>query len=444
MKILFNRNIWLVICMLAFWSVELQAREIDEIRIIPDTSGYWFVNGKLNLGCVAHYNNGRVRRTTGYLNGNLRWFNILVTCDAGTFDKGLLTLDLQKVKMNGGVVKITATVDGDENIHDQIQITIPAIKKIDLLIPEGYKPRPGTQFWPDIALMYSNGKVYQVNPWKNAQTLSPDSLDIYLGDELIADGLIRVPENLIIADGRCVVSAIWKTNHDIYDVVVLAINYEITHHFVFYAEDGKEGVSGNPGGSDQNGYNGSPGGNGEDAHRVTLFLFQGSEVEDSVIQVYCQSRLKKYEFQMKAGKGKLEIVARGGNGGNGGDGGRGGDATSGSGGYGGYGGNGGDGGTGGKGAEVVIYCDAETEKYLPLILIDNRGGMGGEPGKGGKGGEIDSDGESKSLFEILFPTRNSRGAEGYYGATGPDGGEAAVTILPIEELKTKWILISED
>lgn len=443
MKILFNQKIVLTLILMFFFLNHSLAREIKSIRVIADTSGYWFIDGKISMGCIAYYGGGKERRTTGYLNGNLRWNNLEISCEVGTFDKGVLTIDIEKAKKNGGVVNIAAVVRGDQNIQHQLKLTIPTIRKIDVLLPDGYKPKPGTRFWPDIVCQYSNGRYLRTNPWKYPKTLSPDSLFIYQEDKLIETGLIQIPENLILAGGKVTISAVWRSNRKIHDVEVFAIHFDIINHIEFSATEGLDGNSGNPGGNDQNGYPGETGGNGGDAERVTIFMFQETDVADSVIQIYCYYNKKKYEFHLKAGIGKIEIVARGGNGGNGGDGGRGGDATSGSGGYGGYGGNGGDGGMGGKGAEIVIYCDAESEKYLPSILIDNRGGIGGEPGSGGKGGEVDSDGESKTLFDILFPSRNSRGEKGSIGPNGPDGGEATINIMSIQDIKSKWILLAD-
>lgn len=438
MTFLHKRNIRLTVVLIFLAAFAGFGRDIKTIKMIPDTSDIWFISGKLPLGCRVQYENGKVRRTTGFLNGNFRWYNLLVSCDAGEFDSGILQLDLKRVRELGNKITITMKVDWNHNIQDKIVILLPDIKRMDVLLPEGFIPHAGDEFQPDISCTYSNGKHFTVNPWRYPDILSPDSIELYQNDKLIQDGTIRIPQNLILSGNRCVVSVIWKNNPRINDVSVFAIDFRITHNILFTAAEGSDGTDGSNASMDRNGFNGETGGYGADADTVFLWMYQVSESEDSIIQVHCYSKNQRHSLQIKAGEGSVRITARGGSGGKGGNGGKGGDATSGTGGYGGLGGNGGDGGRGGRGAVVVIYCDSISEKYLPMIVIDNSGGIGGEPGNGGKGGVIDSSGESQSLFDIIFPTRNTRGAEGYYGDFGLNGPEAIIEVRPTSMLKSTW------
>ncbi len=412
-----------------------QRRYFSSIKIVADTSQTWFITGVLPLGAEVTYVSGKKRRTTGYLNGNLRWKNVELISSQGEMKGDAFIIDLEKAQSNKGKVEITAFASGDSSGKSTFTLHIPKLVRLALLLPKDIKIKPGTVFSPDVSLYYSNRQEYQASPWKSGSFIKPESLRLFNGKEEISDGIFAVPNDFLEAGDFITLSVVSRDDPKIFDVKIYAINYDFTLSYRYNIEPGSDGAKGKDGAKDQTGGDGISGESGEDAPNAYLFMWLSDST--NILHINLLIGKEQKQFMLKAGNGKFEIDIRGGNGGNGGNGGDGGDASSYSNSTGGFGGNGGDGGSGGRGSKVTIYCDVNAEKYLPQLHINNLGGDGGKGGIGGKGGRVISF-ESSSFFDFLFPSRNENGYYGLQGDYGTRGPEAEIILLSAPEVIAKF------
>ena len=411
-----------------------QNKRLSSLKIVVDTAQIWFASGVLPIGAEITYHSGMKRRTTGYLNGNLRWQNMELVSDQGKLNGDVFLIDLEKARLNMGKVEIMMTCAHDTSSHDKMVLHLPKLERIALLIPEDIKLKPGTTFTPDMSFYYSNGQEYVTAPWKPGSFVKGESLRLFYNKTELKDGLFQVPNNLIEAGDFVTLSAVWKEDPQIYDVKIYAIDYDFTESFKLFLPPALDGKDGRGGGDDQNGVDGGDGFDGMDAPDTELFMWLSDSTNTLHVQVTVGKEQK--QFSLNPGIGKFELDIRGGKGGNGGQGGRGGDAGINVNSLGGIGGNGGNGGVGGKGAKLIIFCDVKAEKYLPQIHINNLGGEGGAGGMGGLGGRVTSI-DNSSFFDVVFPTRNDPGYQGWQGEYGPNGQEAEIQLLNSDEVKAK-------
>ncbi len=415
-------------------------RELKSVRLIADTSGLWFLNGTLPVGCEVTYDNGKKRRTTGYLNGNMSWNNFDLKSEQGEYKSGVFIIDLAKAEANQRKVVIDVKVHvmlGEEPIISRYTLHLPNLVNLAVLVPETQRLIPGSIFNPDISFYFSNGKRYRTNPWNKHSYISGDKLTLFFNKDEIIDGLIRIPENVIESGDRITLSAMWKADHSIFDVRIYTLDFDFVEYMIYKQVYVLDGSNGSAGGTNQNGGNGLNGDRGRNGREAHVYMWLDSTGSVLHLKSICGESRK--EVMLKPGIGKIEIEVRGGSGGNGGDGGRGGDAASETGDAGGVGGNGGYGGNGGDGGIVKIWCDSLAEGFLSQININNLGGAGGFPGKGGKGGEADN-GETSFLIDLFFPSRNSKGYDGEPGFPGKQGPEAEIVVESAEEVKKKFFL----
>lgn len=431
------RNVFcLLILLLTTANANAIVRDLKSVRLIADTSGLWFLNGTLPIGCEVTYENGKKRRTTGYLNGNMNWKNFQLKSEQGEYKSGVFIIDIAKAEANERKVVIEVSVKG-ESISGRYTLRLPNLVSIAVLVPESQRLLPGTSFNPEISFYFSNGKRYRSNPWSKHTFISGDKIALFYNKDEVTDGLIRIPENVIESGDRITLSALWKKDRSIFDVRIYTLDFDFVEYMIYKTEIGKDGLEGTNGSTNQNGGNGMNGEQGQNGREVHVYMWLDSTA--TVLQLKSVSGENRNEVMLKPGIGKVDIEVRGGTGGNGGDGGKGGDAASNTGDSGGVGGNGGNGGNGGDGGVVKIWCDSLAEGFLSQININNLGGAGGFLGKGGKGGEAD-DGETGFLIDLFFPSRNSKGYDGVPGSAGNRGPEAEIVVESADEVKKKFVL----
>ena len=408
-------------------------RSVKSARLIADTSGMWFLNGVLPVGYELTYENGRKRRTTGFLNGNLGWKKCNLTSDQGELKSGYFIIDLAKAEANQRSVVIELSMS-NPLIKQRYTFKLPELTAIALLVPEKQQLMPGVQFSPEVNFAFSNGRRYQSDPWSKESLISGNELQLYANKELVENGVVVIPENILEAGDRITLSILWKQNRSLFDVRIFALEFNFLKYLRYKRETAMDGLAGKNGISNQKGMTGEQGQTGQAGRTVDVFMW----LDDSDGMLHVQTTCDEFQdiVLLKPGIGKVEIEVQGGKGGNGGDGGKGGNASSDSGDMGGIGGDGGNGGNGGAGGIVKIWCDSLATKYLSQLNINNLGGAGGFGGKGGKGGRTDEE-FSSFLFSMLFPSRNSSGNDGEAGQNGQRGPEAEISIESVDVVRRR-------
>lgn len=421
-------GIWIRLMLLCLVVIQSGSVSLAQFKVVADTGGAWFLDGKLPFGIEFDTENGVHKRTVGYMKGSVGWRLFDISCSSGVVKKGVIFVDLEKVKASNNQLIIVARHKKKMNFMDTLIVKIPAVKSIRFMLDENQPVTPGASFFPAVQLKYSNGILYTCKPWSDKSMINPDALQLYYGKQLVTDGRIAIAQDVQETMVNPVISVILRENPEVFDFRELPLTFteaETIYYSELPASSGKDGA---PGVDGLDGRKGEDGASGADARLLKIYL--SLDKDSSLLRVKTDYENIVNEYSLIPAATQLNVIIKGGDGGNGGNGGEGAKGVAGKAELGGRGGDGGNGGRGGKGGSIVIHVTPEAEKYLPQLNINNSGGVGGNGGKGGRGGKTAVT-EGSSLFEILFPGRNKNGKDGLQGDYGENGPPAE--ILPWNE-----------
>jgi hypothetical protein len=380
------------------------------IRIFPDIQSHWFLDGTMEFGCEVTYTNGGKRRTSGYLNGNLPWKELVCNSDQALFDGDRLIVDLFKVRQNNNTLLMSVSMRDFSLVKSVFEIKIPPLESIQILLPKHVKPRYSSTLEPYIRLEWVNGVSITYKASDHKSPVPADSVELYFNNQRVYGGKVILPAFEMLEPHSFSLSVLWSSKPWLNDTQIFPFIGSDHRVWKFAAANGanarKQAIA--PKGMDgAEGFHGQPGG---DAPEVTVNLFLNADKSKLIVEA--TNGVNAYRNEFSPQDFSLEIIAHGGNGGNGGKGGEGGAAP-----YddpyrAGIGGNGGRGGKGGKGAVINIQSTPETEAFIPSIIVDNEEGKSGRPGLGGRGGTFSSGYGVPTLLELIFPSRNYDGLPG--------------------------------
>jgi hypothetical protein len=401
-----------MVLLLCAYSVTSYANGLapKSIRIFPEIQGFWFLDGKLPFGCEVTYTNGGKRRTSGYLNGNLPWRELVCESDQAIFHGDEILVDLFKVKQNNNTLVIRVRMRNFALVKSEFEIKIPPVEAVRVMLPEDFEPHYGRTIEPYIQIDWSNGARYTYKSDDVRALVPRDSVELYFNNTRIFDGRVHLPEFTRLESHTFALSVVWASKP--------WLNYSEVYPFIgkqhevwtFDAEDGANGgrQAAAPAGMEgAEGFHGEP---GSDAPEVKVLIYFNETKTKLIVEATNGNQAFRDFFSPD--QFSLEIEAKGGNGGDGGRGGEGGRSPINDPYMAGIGGRGGRGGKGGKGAKVSIESGPETEEFIPCIIVDNSDGAPGKPGQGGKGGVFAGGYGVPTLLELFFPSRNYDGEPG--------------------------------
>ncbi|MFM7309595.1 MAG: hypothetical protein ACKOZY_03230, partial [Flavobacteriales bacterium] len=182
---------WIGMVML-FYSQGLA--QVHPVKIIAaaDTGGAWFLDEQLRLGVEMQFSNGVSRRSVGYLNGNLPWNDFHVRCKQGEFKRGVLRVYPDAMALLESFI-VEMIWKEDTMVRSKLRVRIPQLKELRLVVEDESLLTPGSSFKPNVYARYSNGFQIIDHPWSNGCSLCGERLQLYLGDQPIADGRVTIP-----------------------------------------------------------------------------------------------------------------------------------------------------------------------------------------------------------------------------------------------------------
>ncbi len=409
------KRIILWVCLACFSAAGLCAKPDTPaapraVAIYPDLDGTWFLDGKLKFGCEVVYTDGGKRRTTGYLNGNLPWSDLICESDQAVMEGDRVLVDLFKVRHNNGVLVLRARHRDNARASASFELKIPPLSSIELYLKDQDKPRYGGSIEPLLALQWANGASYSCEVSDPTAIVPADSVQLYFNDMRIYGGKVLLPQFSMAEPHAFTLSVMWASKPWLNDVESFTYIGKEHRRWCFPAAEGSDARRQSIAPKGMDGAEGFYGMAGADARDVSVKLALSDDKRSISVSATNGQRVFTHVFSVE--EFSLEIIARGGNGGNGGRGGEGGSAPFGDPYRAGVGGRGGRGGQGGKGAKITIDSTPEAELFIPCIIIDNSDGKPGRPGAGGKGGVFSSGYGTPTLIELLFPPRNYDGLPG--------------------------------
>ncbi len=451
--------------------------KVDDINIRYDAASEYAYGESIPFG-IEMIAKRKMKRTTGYLGGNLSWNNFIIDVEGASLQDGKIILPTDKEKLPGGEVTLKVRLKGNRAVKDSETIILKNIERLELkyderesvLGPRGKVDLGIVSFFDNHSQAETKGYLKGNKNWDNYR------VEIEGGTFKNGTLTIGFPDN-----HKVKVRASLLTHPGIYSELEIPLDYKGKYTTYYDGRDGRNGRVGSNGRTGRNGrrysgvggngghgYNGGHGQDGddgrmgEDGEDVDVYVSaeENAELGTTIISVMSVGRNsgKRSLAKFTPEGGSFMIYARGGDGGNGGNGGYGGrgghggfgdkkrettnkngtvTVTCGNGGNGGHSGNGGDGGDGGRGGDggtITFHIDPSAAPYQYLIRYDVRGGRSGDsgtagvsynPGEGGQGGC--SNGRD-----------GRRGRTGNRGFRGRDGAEGNTPKYIVEPVDIDW------
>lgn len=136
---------------------------VTGVTAFYDTTAVVELYGQAPLGLEIAYNNGDIRQTEGFLEGDYRWRNIKIATTDGDFRNGYLYFDRQKLARQHYLVKLLITLP-DAGSHPPFEATLqlPYITGIRFNHYADSLKR-GIHFYLNVEARFSTGKIYPLD-----------------------------------------------------------------------------------------------------------------------------------------------------------------------------------------------------------------------------------------------------------------------------------------
>jgi hypothetical protein len=438
----------------------------DSIRLVYNEQQLRLPGESFQIGVIAYYKKGKVKKTTGMLGGSVFWWRYKVEITGGDYNSGKVTVSERLIPSKGKYISISAWPRKHPELEQKILLPLNYETDIKFRPVSTFDKSPGSKVKGEIYSRFDNGMVRVYKDLK-----SREASDVY---EFLTSGgswdrgqFTIEPDFEKIMDHQSNLLVHSLRNNMVSDTFSVLLDYKHDYTLSFSGMSGsngfsgRDGSSGSPGNHGESGYPGQDGEFGEDGPDIGVWtdLYRDSLLEVDLLYVFAQNFRTNEEFRylINPEGGSLAVNSRGGNGGFGG-----------SGGDGGAGGNGRDGEkwvekhkekkiiqkpvtkkvikkekrktTNAEGKEIEIEVDVETEitvmedqEVEVEVTVEKQGpgengghggwgGPGGLGGPGGYGGNIDLYFTPDAMpWKKLIVAKSSGGSGGLHGSGGQGG-----------------------
>lgn len=155
-------KIVLIALQLLLWMPALgQTNSIKSIDAFYDSTTVTELYDRIPIGLKLLYNNGQLRQTEGFSQGNYRWNRIKVTTSNGTFQNGYLLIDRKKLADQGYKVQLEVTLAESAQPFPVI-LTLPHVESIRFNHYADSLKRD-IHFYLNVEGVFSSGKIYPLD-----------------------------------------------------------------------------------------------------------------------------------------------------------------------------------------------------------------------------------------------------------------------------------------
>ncbi len=325
--------------------------KVDSIQIVFDDQQLALPGESFRIGIISYSKKGKVKKTTGLLNGTTWWWNYKVEVAGGTNYSGKISVNEQLIPSKGKYIGIKAFPRKQPELVKELLLPLNFETRIVYQPTQDFDKSPGSQFKGEVVSEFNNGivRVYdnlganresgnfqfegKGGYWKNGKfTIDPDFMKI---ENHHADLIVNSLRNTSVAD-----------------TFTVQLDYKHAYKLRFNGSSGIPGLSGSDGSKGSSGRNGSDGQYGQNGEfgsdgpdvGVWVDLYRDSILNADLLYVYAQNLWtnEEYRYLINPEGGSLEVSSTGGSGG--------------------FGGDGGNGGSGGEGREGEKWVEKHIEK----------------------------------------------------------------------------------
>ena len=175
MKIFFT-TLQLLLCTSIFGQIKSINADYDSTAIAE-------LYNRIPIGLKLIYDNGQLRQTEGFLQGNYRWNRIKVTTSNGTFQNGYLLVDRAKLAEQAYKVQLEVT-PAESPKSFPLTLILPHVESIRFNHYADSLKRD-IHFYLNVEGMFSSGKIY---PLDTTAIRFETNVGKIIGQDLLLEG----------------------------------------------------------------------------------------------------------------------------------------------------------------------------------------------------------------------------------------------------------------
>ena len=325
----------------------------DSIRLVYNEQQLRLPGESFQVGVIAFYKKGKVRKTTGMLGGSVFWWRYKMEVTGGNYNSGKVTVSERLIPSKGKYISIRAYPRKHPELAQNLLLPLNYETGISFRPVNAFDKSPGSKVKGEIIARFDNGMVRVYKDLKNRE--ASDGYEFLTSGGSWDRGQFTIePDFEKIVDHQSNLTVHSLRNLSVSDTFSVLLDYKHDYTLSFSGRSGSIGFSGSDGrhGSPGNhGEGGSPGQDGEfgeDGPDIGVWadLYRDSLLGVDLLYVFVQNFRTNEEFRylINPEGGSLAVHSRGGNGG--------------------FGGSGGDGGAGGNGRDGEKWMEKHKEKKI--------------------------------------------------------------------------------
>jgi hypothetical protein len=162
---------------------------IKKVELVYDTNSVVELFNQCAIGIIITDHLGRIRKTSGYAGGDLKWSRIAIKSPIGIVQQGHLSFNRKMLRQHSYQIPFTIQFKDYDNQEVQAQLGIPFLTNIQFAHYTDSIKR-GIHFYLNIEGAFSSGKVFPLDTTRirfssSAGTLIGQNVLLDLEDTLI-------------------------------------------------------------------------------------------------------------------------------------------------------------------------------------------------------------------------------------------------------------------
>jgi len=172
-------RIFFIVLQLLFW---IPAFGQIKVSATYDSTCVAELYDRIPIGLNFLYDNGQLRKTEGFLQGDYRWNRLKVNTNNGSFQNGTLLINRKQLAEQQYTVQLSVTVPGIVQPF-QVPLTLPQVKSIRFNHYADSLKRD-IHFYLNVEGVFSSGKIYPLDTSTIQFEVSEGKL---MGQDLLVD-----------------------------------------------------------------------------------------------------------------------------------------------------------------------------------------------------------------------------------------------------------------
>jgi hypothetical protein len=325
----------------------------DSVRLVYNEQQLRLPGENIQIGVMAYYKKGKVRKTTGMLGGSVFWWRYKVEVTGGNYNSGKVTVNERLIPSKGKFISISAYPRKHPELVQNLLLPLNYETGIEFRPVNTFDKSPGSKVKGEITARFDNGMVRVYKDLKSRE--ASDGYEFLTSGGSWDRGQFTIePDFEKIVDHQSNLMVHSLRNQMVSDTFFVSLDYKHDYTLRFSGMSGSNGFSGrdgsygSAGSHGEGGYPGQDGEVGDDGPDIGVWtdLYRDSLLGYDLLYVFAQNFRTNEEFRylINPEGGSLTVHSRGGNGG--------------------FGGQGGDGGAGGNGRDGEKWVEKHKEKKI--------------------------------------------------------------------------------